>query len=122
MAVEAVECVVTFSDGKQLTRTARVSGDDRDALESLSTALCTLRDQVNADISEVVEHERASGKSQKRPSSQLMGSSDGELFALIAQLTQFINRTFHKIHLFLLLQDDDDSDDDSPSGAKHLKS
>ena len=74
----AVECAITFTDGKQITRTAQVSGDGKEALESLAAALSTLRDTVNADISQVVVQEKASGKNQqKRPSSQV-DSSDGK--------------------------------------------
>ena len=73
-----VECAITFTDGRQVTRTAPVSGDGKDALESLSTALLTLKDTVNADITKVVEEEKASGKNQqKRPSSQI-DNSDGK--------------------------------------------
>ena len=74
----SVECVVAFTDGRTVERTAEVSGQGKEALEALSTVLSSLRDEVNVAITEVVEQERAAGKSQKRSSSQVDSSSDGE--------------------------------------------
>ena len=73
----SVECIVKFSDGRTVERSAQVPRQGKEALEALSKVLSSLKNEVNVAITEVVEQEKAAGKSQKRPNSQVDSSSEG---------------------------------------------
>lgn len=53
-----VECRVTFSDGREITKSVPLSGEDGDCLARLSKGLLLLKEEINYLLTEQVDKEK----------------------------------------------------------------
>ena len=58
MATAVLECVITTEGGKEVKKTAEVTGEGKGYLACLSESLCRMQPEVNAYLTQLVESER----------------------------------------------------------------